>query len=99
MDGVMVCMFALIAVDREFEPLLGQTKDYKIDICWFLTKHAALWRKSKDGLARNQDNVSEWGQHGYPLTVVSVSSHYKNPTKCVGLVQTITHSLFYLSFI
>ena len=39
----------------------GQTKVYKIGICCFSTKHAALRRKSKDWLAWNQDNVSEWG--------------------------------------
>jgi hypothetical protein len=39
----------------------GQTKGYKIGICCFDAKHAALRRKSKDWLARNQDNVSEWG--------------------------------------
>jgi len=36
-------------------------EDYKIGICCFSTKHAALRRKSKDWLARNQDNMSEWG--------------------------------------
>jgi hypothetical protein len=45
-------------VDRGFEPQAGQTKDYKIGICCF---SAALRRKSKDWLAQNQDNVSEWG--------------------------------------
>jgi hypothetical protein len=39
---------------------LGQTKDYKIGIRCFSAKHAALRRKNKDWLARNQDNVSEW---------------------------------------
>jgi hypothetical protein len=39
----------------------GQTKDYKIGICCFSAKHAALRRKSKDRLARNQNNVSELG--------------------------------------
>ena len=39
----------------------GQTKDYKIGICCFSAKHAALRRKSKDGLSRNQNNVSELG--------------------------------------
>jgi hypothetical protein len=34
--------------------------NYKTAICCFWAKHAALRRKSKDGLARNQDNVSEW---------------------------------------
>jgi hypothetical protein len=33
----------------------------KIGICCFSAKHAALGRKSKDWLARNKDNVSEWG--------------------------------------
>jgi hypothetical protein len=39
---------------------LGQTKDYKNGICCFSAKYAALRRKSKDWLARNQNNVSEW---------------------------------------
>jgi len=39
---------------------MGQTKDYEIGICSFSAKHAALRRKSKDWLARNQDNVSDW---------------------------------------
>ena len=57
----MVSMLASSAVDRGFKPRLGKTKDYKIGICCVFAKHAALRRKSKDWLARNQDNVSEWG--------------------------------------
>jgi hypothetical protein len=53
----MVCVHASRAVDRGFEPRSGQTKDYKIGICYFSAKHAALRRKSKDWLTRNQDNV------------------------------------------
>jgi hypothetical protein len=34
--------------------------DYKIGMCCFSAKHAALMRKSKDWLPWNQDNVSEW---------------------------------------
>ena len=45
--------------DRGFEPHSSQFKKYKIGICCFSAKHAALRRKSKDWLARNQDNVSE----------------------------------------
>ena len=59
-SGVMVSMLASRSVDRGFEPSWGQTKDYKIDICYFSAKHATLRRKSKDWLARNQNNVSEW---------------------------------------
>ena len=58
--GAMVSMLASSAVDRGFEPWSGKTKDYKIGICCFSAKHAALRRKSKDWLARNQNNVSEW---------------------------------------
>ena len=57
----MVSVLTSSAVDRWFDPGSGQTKDYKIGICCFSTKQAALRRKSKDWLARNQNNVSEWG--------------------------------------
>ena len=59
----MVSMLALSAVDRGFEPRSGQTKDNKIGICCFSAKHTTLTtlrRKSKDWLARNHNNVSEW---------------------------------------
>jgi hypothetical protein len=58
--GVMVSMLASSAVGRGFETRSGQTKDYKIAICCFFAKHVALRRKSKDWLAWNQNNVSEW---------------------------------------
>ena len=50
----------LECVDRVFQPRSSQTKDYAIGICCFSAKHAALRRKSKDWLARDQNNVSEW---------------------------------------
>jgi hypothetical protein len=55
----MVSVLASSAVDRWFEPWSGQTKDYKIGMCCFSDKHAALRRKSKDWLTRNQNNVSD----------------------------------------
>jgi hypothetical protein len=48
----MVSVLALSVVDRVFESLSGQTKD-------FSAKNAALRRKRKDCLARNQNNVFE----------------------------------------
>jgi hypothetical protein len=57
----MVYVLASSAVDHGFKPKSGQTKDYAIGMCSFSAKHAALRRKSKDWLARNHDNVSEWG--------------------------------------
>ena len=55
----MVSVFSLSVVDRGFEPRSGQTKNYAIGICCFSAKYAALRRKSKDWLVRNQNNVSE----------------------------------------
>ena len=49
-DSVMVSVLDSSAVDRGFEPRSGQTKDFKIGICCFSAKHAALRRKSKDQL-------------------------------------------------
>ena len=69
----MVSMLVSRAMDRGFEPRSGQTKDHKIGMCCFFTKHAALRRKSKDLLALNRDDVSECCEHVYPRTVVSVS--------------------------
>jgi hypothetical protein len=51
----------LSVVDHGLQLRSGQTKDYKIGICCFSAKHAALRRKSKDWFVWNQDNVPEWG--------------------------------------
>jgi hypothetical protein len=40
-SGVMIRALAWMAVDRGFEPLLGQIKDYEIGIC-FSSKHVVL---------------------------------------------------------
>ena len=79
-SGVMVSVLAPSAVDRRFEPRSDQTKDYEIVICCFSAKYAALRSKSKDWLARNQNNVSEWSH-------MSTRGN-KTPTQCVGLEQS-----------
>ena len=56
--GVMVSVLASSAVDRGFESRSVKPKTIKLVV---VASHAALRRKSKDGLARNQNNVSEWG--------------------------------------
>ena len=58
--GVMVSVFASCTVDRGFEPTSGQTKDFKIGMCCFSARHEELRKKSKDWLARNQNNACEW---------------------------------------
>ena len=75
----MVTLLAISVVDRGFESRSGQINDYNIGIWCFSAKHVVLRRKNKDWLARNQNNVSTW-------IVVSVSEHYTNPTKGIGLV-------------
>jgi hypothetical protein len=64
--NVIVSVLASSVVDRGFESRSGQTKDYQMVVVAYNVKHAELRRKSKDWLARNQDNV-------YPRTVVSIS--------------------------
>ena len=46
--GIIIRMLALSEVDRGLNPRSGQTKDYKIGICCFSAKHAALRRKNTD---------------------------------------------------
>ena len=58
--GRVVSVLASSVVDRGFVSRSSETKDYKIGICCFFDKHAALWRKSKYLLARNQNNMLEW---------------------------------------
>ena len=60
-NSISGVMLASSVVDHGFEPWSSQTKNYEISICCFYAKHAALRRKSKDWLARNNDNVSECG--------------------------------------
>jgi len=47
--GVMISVLASSAVDHGFESRSGQTKNYKIGICCFSAKHAALKRRAKTG--------------------------------------------------
>jgi len=89
--GVIASVLASSVVDHGFKPRLGQTKHYKIGICCFSANHAALRRKNKDWLARNLDNVSEWGDMSICGRLFQWARHYKNPAKHVGLVQSGPH--------
>ena len=52
-SGVLFSMFVSSAVE-------SSQKTYKIGICCFSPKYAALRSKSKNRLALNQNNVSRW---------------------------------------
>jgi hypothetical protein len=54
----MVSMLTSNGIDKRFESYSGQTKDYKIGICCFPTKHAELMSLSKDWLARTPNGVT-----------------------------------------
>ena len=73
----MVSVLASGEADRGFEFRSGQTKDYTIGICCFSAKHPTLRRKSKDWLARNQNNMCHVEQHIYPRTVCQRVSSIK----------------------
>ena len=65
----MVGMLDSSVVGQGFKHQSGQTKDVEIGICCFSSKHPARWSKSKNWLARNQNNLSEWSDvRVYPLT-------------------------------
>ena len=61
-------------------------------MCCFSAQQAALRRKNKDWVARDQNNVYEQGDMAIR---VSVSQYYKYPTKRVGLVQSGHHNHFF----
>jgi hypothetical protein len=56
---VIVSVVVSRAVDRWFKHRSGQTKDYKIGMCFFFAKHKSLRRMTKEWLGREQDNVPE----------------------------------------
>ena len=56
----MVRVFTSSVINRELKSRSGQTMDYNIGVCCVSANHAALRSKSKNWLAQNQDNVSEW---------------------------------------
>ena len=79
--GIIVGVFALSTVDREFKPQSGQTKDYKIGICCFSAKHAALRRKGKD-LAWNQNDMSECSDMSTRRLLYQCASTIKTNSAC-----------------
>jgi hypothetical protein len=77
--GVMVSVLASSEIDQGFsaDPVKPKTT---IGVCCFFAKHAALRRKSKDWLARNQDNVSD--------CCFSELALKKSNSSCWGLEQS-----------
>ena len=59
-DHVVTFIYLFHCQRARLESQSGKIKDYTIGISYFSAKHAAIRRKKKDWLTRNQDNVSEW---------------------------------------
>ena len=83
-------MLVSSAVDRRFESRSGQTKDYQLVCVAYNAKHAELRRKSKDWLARNQDDVSEWSDMYIRGLLFPLDNTMKKP-KRVGLEKSGHH--------
>jgi len=77
--GVIVNVFASIAVDRRFELRSGQTKDYEIGICCFSAKHTA---KTKAGWLEVGNNVSQRND------MSTRGPSFQWTSICLGLVQS-----------
>jgi hypothetical protein len=97
---VEICFlrYTIMKLECGFEPWLGQTKDYEIGICCFSAKHAALRRKSKDWLARNQNNVSEWSDMSTRWQLFSLNFNY-NWKDIIYLAEREIKESDYLYFI
>jgi hypothetical protein len=76
-----------LVVDRGFELLLGQTKDYKIGVCCFSAKHAPIRSKINDLFAQNQNNVFEWSLFGFRQQPLINIIHHLLPKINVCLQQ------------
>jgi len=55
MGNVIVKVLSSNVIERGFESLSGQTKEYEIGICCFSAKYAALRSKSKDLSVRKSE--------------------------------------------
>ena len=91
MGSVIVSVLASSAVDRAFESLSGQTKDYKRVYVAYNAKHAVLRRKNKDWLVRNQDNVFEWSDMYFRGLLFQLANTIRKITKRVGLEKSGHH--------
>ena len=87
----MVSVLTSSRVDRVFQSLSGQTKDYKIGICCFSAKYAELRRKRQRLVGSESEKCDRVERHVYPRTVVSVSLYYKSPSQRAGLEQSGPH--------
>ena len=85
-------MLASSAVNRGFESRSVQTKDYQLVFVAYNAKQAELRRKSKDWLARNQDNVSEWSDM-YIRGLLFPLANTMKKTNRVGLEKSGHHHL------
>ena len=78
---MMISGFASSALDCEFEPQSGQTKDYDTNISYSSSEQVALRSMSKDWLAWNHDNLSDWSVCLPAICSFSEIALYKSESK------------------
>ena len=91
--GVIVTAFVSSVVDwvdRRFEPRSGQTKDYEIGFYCFSARNAAFRLRAKT-VCLGIRKTCQSGASCLPADCYSMSLHFKNPTKSVGLLQSGHH--------
>jgi hypothetical protein len=75
------------AVDRVFEPRMIQTNDYNIGIYYFSATDTVCSSKSKDGLAKNPDNLSKWSDMSTCKQLSSELALYKSNQECCSCTK------------
>jgi hypothetical protein len=98
---LMVSVFASGAIDCGYEPRSCQTKEYRIGICCFSAKNAALRRKSKDWLASFDEfflPVSQRVEMNYIFSD-TVRILYLSPQRNCQIVLKEQKQALFLSFL
>ena len=87
--GVMVSVLASSVIDHRFEPDRFKPKTLKLIFVAspLSTQHYSLRTRSRDWLAWNQDDMSEWGDMSISRLLFQWASTIKHPTQRVGLVS------------
>ena len=91
-NGVIVSVLTSSVADNVLKPRSGQTKDYKIDICCFFGKHAAL-RSKILVCSESGECVRVEGHNITHELLFCVSNHYTDSMRA-GLVQSEYHHQF-----
>jgi hypothetical protein len=86
--------FPSCIADRDFTPGVSVLD---IGICCFSAKHTSLRRESKEWLARNQDDVLEWGDMSMLAVSFIHGGNRRTRDPIVASMLTITSQMLFQS--